>query len=96
MSNDLLLQLLGEVRETRAEVAAIKDDVSEIKQDSRETRKQTTRTNGRVTALELWRHGLAAVADSRSARRVWWLGLLSGALIAGIGAAAGVAFNAIT
>ncbi len=84
MSDDLLMQLLGEVRETRAEVAAIKDDVAEVKQDVKETRRQTTRTNGRVTALELWRHGLAAVAESRSWIKPWVLGVASGVVVAAI------------
>lgn len=58
--------------------------LAEIKEDVAEIKREVKRTNGRVTALELWRHGLAAVAESRSWIKPWVLGVASGVIVAAI------------
>jgi dihydroxyacetone kinase len=58
--------------------------LAEIKEDVAEIKHEVKRTNGRVTALELWRHGLAAIAESRSWVKPWVLGVASGVIVAAV------------
>lgn len=73
--DDLILRALQSIRE----------DVAEIKDDAKEVKRQVTIQNGRIRKLELWRHGMDAVAQSRGWRWPAVVGFATGAGVVIIG-----------
>jgi hypothetical protein len=62
-----------------AAVEALREDVGEIKADLRIVKDEVKVTNGRVTRLEMWRHGLEAVIAARSWIKPAAIAFVSGA-----------------
>lgn len=54
-NNDLIL----------TEIRGIREDLAEVKDDQKVIKEQVAKTNGRVTALEVWRAGKDAVTAAR-------------------------------
>jgi hypothetical protein len=71
---------------TEVILARLEDFRADMKEDLTRIESKVDKTNGRVTALELWRHGLAVIAEHGSWRRPAIIGLIAGCLAAATGA----------
>jgi hypothetical protein len=76
--NDPILTALHDLA---FEVREVKVDVGEIKSDLKDVKTEVKATNGRVTRLEMWRHGLEVLAAARSWVKPALIGLATGAVL---------------
>lgn len=90
MNNDATQEILRRIEDLRID---LKEDLSEVKDDMREVKAEVKKTNGRVTALEMWRHGLEQIKATRSWRFPALVGLITGLTVTVVG---GVVITAIT
>ncbi len=59
----------------------VRGDFAEVKAEVREVKAEAQKTNGRLRRLELWRHGLEAVAKARAWVKPALVGLATGAAL---------------
>lgn len=77
---DLLREDLADwKREVRSDFVEVKATLASVEAEAK-------KTNGRLRRLEMWRHGLEAVAKARAWVRPALIGLMSGAALAVLGA----------
>lgn len=69
----------SELEELHAQLSRICSTLSEIKTDIKEVKEQVKRTNGRVTAIELWK---ARIDGARAALGNSWVAVLGVAGVA--------------
>jgi hypothetical protein len=60
-------------------IESLRGDIGEIKADLKDVKAEVRVTNGRVTRLEMWRHGLEAVVAARSWVKPAAIAFVSGA-----------------
>ncbi len=77
----LLMELVGEVK-------ALREDVAEVKADVKETKAEVKLTNGRVKALEMWRERIRGGTEATSWIRTILVSVTASAASAGVIAAA--------
>jgi alkylation response protein AidB-like acyl-CoA dehydrogenase len=73
--------VLDALHDLAAEVREVKQDVGEMKLDLKDVRVEVKATNGRVTRLEIWRHGLEVLAAARSWIKPALIGLATGTFL---------------
>jgi hypothetical protein len=73
--------ILTALHDLAVEVREVKVDVGEIKSDLKDVKTEVKATNGRVTRLEMWRHGLEVLAAARSWVKPALIGLATGAVL---------------
>jgi hypothetical protein len=73
--------VLDALHDLAAEVREVKQDVGEMKLDLKDVRVEVKATNGRVTRLEIWRHGLEVLAAARSWVKPALVGVASGVVV---------------
>jgi len=73
-----------------AAIERVREDLHEVKGDMKEVKVEVRATNGRVTKLEMWRHGLDAIKESRTGRGVVLIGVVTGTTVAVFAAIVGV------
>lgn len=82
----VVLARLEQMEVNRIEMAAdLRSDIAEIRDDAKEIKDQVKATNGRVTKLELWRHGLEAVQAAHSWIKPAIIAFISGAGLSVLG-----------
>lgn len=77
---DILRHILEDIRTDIADIKAV--DLAELKTETRAIKEEAVRTNGRIRKLELWRHGLEAVAVAHSWVRPAVVSFIVGAALA--------------
>jgi hypothetical protein len=77
--------VLDAIHALTAEVVGVKEDVCEMKSDLKEVKTEVKATNGRVTRLEMWRHGLEVLAAARSWVKPALIGGATGAFLTVLG-----------
>jgi hypothetical protein len=73
--------VLDALHDLATEVRGVKTDVCEIKADLKDVKVEVKVTNGRVTRLEMWRHGLEVLAAARSWVKPAAIGVASGVVV---------------
>jgi alkylation response protein AidB-like acyl-CoA dehydrogenase len=73
--------LLEAIHALTAKVDVLAEDVCEVKADLKDVKVEVRVTNGRVTKLEMWRHGLEVLAAARSWVKPALIGLATGAVL---------------
>jgi hypothetical protein len=73
--------VLDALHDLATEVREVKTDVGEIKTDLKDVKAEVKVTNGRVTRLEMWRHGLEVLAAARSWVKPAAIGVASGVVV---------------
>jgi hypothetical protein len=73
--------VLDALHDLATEVRGVKTDVCEIKADLKDVKVEVKVTNGRVTRLEMWRHGLEVLSAARSWVKPAAIGVASGVVV---------------